>query len=58
MSKTIDRRSFLAASAVGSLASHALAEQSSARESIVLGVMGVNGRGRTLARGFAELKNC
>lgn len=57
-----DRRTFLAAGAAGlsltvapSLSTYA---RPSANESIIVGVMGVNGRGASLARTFAQRANC
>jgi predicted dehydrogenase len=58
MSSTIHRRRFLKLSAGTGLAScTALAagqEKSAAQDELVVGVMGVNGRGRGLAEGFAR----
>ena len=61
MSKAIDRRRFLEMSASAGLSLGAYASVSAApvstspNERIVLGVMGVNGRGSALARGFAAM---
>ncbi len=59
--KRIHRRSFLAGAAGGVAAGYfTLASAASAQpaaESVTLGVMGVNGRGAALARGFAGLPN-
>jgi predicted dehydrogenase len=62
MSQPVDRRGFLGTSIVaGSLVaagSLAYAQKESANERIRIGVMGVNGRGSALARGFASQPNC
>ena len=56
------RRQFLAASAAAGLSTLAapalLRGASSPNETITLGVMGTNGRGLSLVRSFAGLKNC
>ncbi|QDU94460.1 Gfo/Idh/MocA family protein [Lignipirellula cremea] len=62
MAPQVDRRRFLEAGAAGALGAlaltHAKAAEESANETIVVGVMGVNGRGRSLARGFSQQPNC
>jgi len=63
MTQPIDRRRFLKYSAGASLAAGAYAilaraeegESVAAQEQVVVGIMGVNGRGSDLARGFARL---
>jgi predicted dehydrogenase len=63
MSDLADRRHFLAASAAGTMiasgfhTSTATASSSSPNENLVCGVMGVNGRGSSLAKGFSRQKN-
>ena len=64
MTKSIDRRRFIQNGAAAGVALGAYASASQAAESkaandkIVVAVMGVNGRGRSLARGFAQQDNC
>jgi len=63
MTQPIDRRRFLQYSAGASLAAGAAAilaraeegQSVAAQEQVVVGIMGVNGRGSDLARGFARL---
>ena len=58
MSQSVSRRRFLEVGAGTSLAAYAAVAaanpSSSANETIVVGVMGVNGRGRALSLGFAD----
>lgn len=64
MSTHLSRRDFakksaLAGTAVAALhTSSALAQQESAGETVTLAVMGLNGRGTALARGFSSQPNC
>lgn len=64
MSHQQTRRQFVKSSALAGAAvaayhtSGALAQQESAGETITMAVMGVNGRGTALARGFAGQPNC
>jgi len=62
MSKDIDRRRFLQTSAstglVAAASSGAIASAARANNKLVVGVMGTNGRGTALARGFAAQKDC
>ncbi len=64
MSQKPTRRQFVQSSALAGATiaayhtSTALAQPQSAGESVTLAVMGVNGRGTALARGFAGLPNC
>ena len=63
MSQPVDRRRFLEIGTTASVALGAYAavsgaqEKASANEKIVIGVMGVNGRGSSLAKGFAQQTN-
>ena len=64
MPANITRRQVIKSSALAGAtiatyhSSSALAQQESAGESVTLAVMGVNGRGTALARGFASQPNC
>ena len=64
MPSALNRRSFLESSAVAAVAAGYFASESAAQESkasgekLVVAVMGVNGRGGALAKGFLSQPNC
>ncbi len=69
-SSSLDRRKFLSAAAASTVAlgassllaqdaaSEPAKKNASANDTIVLGIMGTNGRGTDLARGFARERGC